>query len=336
MRIDMPGRRLDPTRMSEAARRAEAAGFDGLQVSENQHDPFIASSLAGSATETIRITTAIAVAFARSPMTVAVSANDAQLACGGRFVLGLGSQVRAHIERRFSMPWSAPAPRMAEFVAAVRAIWSSWQTGEPLEFSGEHYRHTLMTEFFDPGPNPHGNPPIWIAGVGPSMTAVAGRIADGFFAHPFTTPEYLRDVTLPALARGRERSVLTGVPEVSVQPFTVIVDDPSETDRAIAEVRRNIGFYASTPAYRPVLDHHGWAGSAEAFTAASKRREWEQVAALVTDDMVSAFAVIGQAKDVARELDRRYGSLATSLSFTTPVPPTPEQWATLRSGFARL
>lgn len=334
MRIDMPARHLLPLEVERVATAAENAGFDGLQVSENQHDPFIASALAARATTDIGLTTAIAVAFARNPMTVATSANDIHGMSAGRFTLGLGSQVRAHIERRFSMPWSAPAPRMEEFVGAVRAIWHSWASGMPLAFDGQFYRHTLMTPFFNPGPNEHGNPPIWVAGLGPAMTKVAGRVADGFFAHPFTTPAYLREVTLPALASGRRESELSTPIGIGAQPFIAVAHDFAQRNHAIQEIKRTIAFYASTPSYRPLLEFHGWEGSAEAFTAASKRQEWGEMSALVSDEMLDTLAVIGTPTEIAVELQHRFSGLATSLSFTTPVTVADEEWTELRRAFS--
>ena len=196
MKVDITAD-ADPRTFAARAREAEADGYDGLWLGETAHDPLTGCALAGQATSRISVGTGIAVAFARSPMTLAVTANDLQLTTQGRFLLGLGSQVKAHITRRFSMPWSRPAPRMREFVLAMRAIWRSWQDGEPLNFTGEFYSHTLMTPFFDPGPNPYGPPRVFLAGVGDAMTRIAGEVADGFLCHGFTTERYLRDVTLP-------------------------------------------------------------------------------------------------------------------------------------------
>jgi probable F420-dependent oxidoreductase len=203
-------------------------------------------------------------------MIVAQAANDAQLASRGRFSLGLGSQVRAHIERRFSMPWTAPAPRMREFIGAVRAIWRSWETGEKLAFEGEHYSHSLMTPMFSPGPNPHGTPDIWLAAVGPAMTRLAGEAADGFIAHAFTTPAYLERVSLPALAEGRDRGGRERT-DVVVTPFVITGSD--EAARAASEraVREQIAFYGSTPSYRGVMELHGWEDAADARCEPSRR-----------------------------------------------------------------
>src|SRR3954463_10009302 len=197
----------------EAAREIEAVGFDGMYTFEGQHDPFFPLLLAAEHTERVQLTTAVAIAFARSPMTLAQQAYELQLASHGRFNLGLGTQIKPHIEKRFSMEWSKPAARMREFVLAIRAIWSSWHEGTRLDFRGEFYTHTLMTPFFNPGPNPYGLPRIFLGGVGPRMTEVAGEVADGFMVHPFTTEKFLRESTVPALGRGlatagRDRSSL--------------------------------------------------------------------------------------------------------------------------------
>jgi probable F420-dependent oxidoreductase len=193
---------FDPSDVVAQATSAEASGYDGIWSAETSHDPFLPLMLAAEHTERIHVGTGIAVAFARNPMTLATTANDLQTASRGRFMLGLGSQIKPHIEKRFSMPWSHPAPRMRELILAIRSIWTSWSDGSRLAFRGEYYRHTLMTPMFDPGPNPYGNPSIYLAAVGSLMTEVAGEVADGLLAHAFTTERYLREVTLPALDRG--------------------------------------------------------------------------------------------------------------------------------------
>ena len=308
---------IGPLQARDAAVRAEADGYDGLFLPETKHDPFVGATLAADATQRIRVGTAIAVAFARNPMSTALLANDLQLVADGRFTLGLGSQVKPHIEKRFSMPWSQPAARMEEFVGAIRAIWASWAAGQRLAFTGEFYSHTLMTPFFDPGPNPHGEPEVWLAGVGERMTEVAGRVADGFLCHSFTTARYLREVTLPALRRGgRELGV-------AMPSFVVLGQTQSELDAAAAATRQQIAFYGSTPAYLPVLELHGWGGVAERLTAASRRGEWAQMAALVDDAMLAEFAVIGSPAEVAAQLRDRFGGLASRVSFNAPYPVDP-------------
>ena len=238
----------------DEARRHEKAGYDGLWTSESAHDPFLPLVLAAEHTGQIALGTAIAVAFARSPMQLAYTAHDLQAYSGGRFILGLGSQIKPHIERRFSMPWSHPAPRMREFIMAMRAIWSAWNDGAELSFRGDFYQHTLMTPFFSPLPAPGGAPEVFLAAVGEAMTAVAGEVADGLLVHAFSTERYLREVTLPALgsgltAAGRSRADV----EVSMLAMIATGDTEEEMARAVAGARQQIAFYGSTPAYRGVL-----------------------------------------------------------------------------------
>jgi len=271
--------------------------------------------VAAQRTERLELGTAIAVAFARNPMTVAVAANDLQALSAGRFALGLGSQVKPHITRRYSMPWSRPAARMREFVLAVRAIWASWADGEPLDFRGEFYTHTLMTPFFDPGPNPHGNPRILLAGVGPLMTEAAGEVADGLLCHAFSTERYLREVTVPALARGRAKvgRTLAGF-ELSGPALIVATDSAEEMAAGIQFVRAQIAFYGSTPAYRAVLDLHGWGELHDELNAMSRRGEWAQMPARIDDEVLHTFAVIGTPEQAVAEIHRRYGDLVTRIA----------------------
>jgi probable F420-dependent oxidoreductase len=236
------------TGVSGMAQLAETAGYDGVWSAETSHDPFFPLLLAAEHTERIELGTAIAVAFARNPMTLAATAWDLQAFSEGRFILGLGSQIKPHITKRFSMEWSHPAPRMREMVLAIRAIWDCWNNGTKLDFRGDFYTHTLMTPFFDPGPNPHGDAKVFIAGVGPLMTKVAGEVCDGFLVHPFTTDAYLREVTVPALEEGmaisgRQR----GDFEISLTAFVVSGDDEEAMARAADAARSQLAFYGSTP-----------------------------------------------------------------------------------------
>src|SRR5580692_4281103 len=291
MLIDAAAQIADnPLGIEAAAIAAEATGYDGFGVAETRHDAFVALALAARATSSITLQSGIAVAFARNPMNLAVLANDIQALSAGRFQLGLGSQVRPHIERRFSMPWSRPAARMEEFISAIRAIWSSWATGEKLAFRGTFYQHTLMTDFFNPGPNAHGNPPVFLAAVGELMTGVAGRVADGILCHSFTTESYLRERTVPALIAARGN--LDGF-AVCLPVFVVLGRDGQARAKAEAGVRAQIAFYGSTPAYRPVLELHGWGALHEQLNQLSRRQEWAEMGKLITDDVLSAFAVAG-------------------------------------------
>lgn len=308
MKVDRLEIDPDPTTVLDAARAAERSGCDGFWVAETRHDPFVALSRVAGGVD-LELGTAIAVAFARNPMSTAVLANDLQLLSGGRFHLGLGSQVQPHVTKRFGMPWSRPAARMREFVLAVRAIWHSWATGDRLRFRGEFHTHTLMTPFFDPGPNPFGNPAVWLAGVGELMTEVAGEVADGFLCHNFTTERYLREVTLPALARGRAKAGRTLAGLEVLGPSLVAHDD-----RSAADVRRQIAFYGSTPAYRKVLDLHGWGDLHEELHRLSRRGRWDEMAELVTDEVLHAFAVVGAPAEAAAEYARRYGDVVTRVA----------------------
>jgi probable F420-dependent oxidoreductase len=304
----------------ERASTAEQRRYDGLWVSEITRDPFPLLAVAATRTERIELGTAIAVAFARNPMSMAVVANDLQQYSGGRFLLGVGSQIKPHIAKRFSMPWSAPAERMREYVLAMREIWRSWATGEPLNFVGQFYTHTLMTPFFNPGPNPYGNPPIMLAGVGTRMTQVSGEVANGFFAHTFTTERYLRETTLPALRSGRAAAGeddLNGF-EISGFPFIVTGPDEKHVRAAEAATRKQIAAYGSTPAYRPVLESHGWGKVGEELNRLSKRGEWDQMGLLITDEMLHEFAIVAPPDQVAERLLARYGDVFTRTGFYTP------------------
>jgi probable F420-dependent oxidoreductase len=320
-----------PLEVEEAAARAERAGYDGFGAAETRHDVFTSLTLAARATRAITLQSSIAVAFARNPMNLAILANDLQLVSGGRFQLGLGSQVQPHIERRFAMPWSKPAARMAEFVAAVRAIWECWATGERLAFRGEFYRHTLMTPFFDPGPNPYGNPPILLAAVGERMTAVAGRAADGLLVHPLTSPDYLRERTLPILREARGGS-LDGF-QLGLSAFVVLGADEKERSVAEQAVKGQIAFYGSTPAYRPVLELHGWGELADRLNQLSRRQAWAEMTALIGDDVLDTFAVGG---DVPAGLRDRFGGTIDRISFYTPYPVADEILAGVREAVIKL
>jgi probable F420-dependent oxidoreductase len=315
MKIDTQVSRSTAADSRPAAAEAERAGYAAVWTSEVQHDPFIALALAATATERVELGTAIAVAFARSPMTTAVQANDLQLLSQGRLLLGLGSQIRAHITRRFSMPWSHPAARMREYILALRAIWDCWHDDAKLDFRGDFYSHTLMTPFFNPGPNPYGAPRVLLAGVGEAMTTVAGEVTDGFLCHGFTTERYLREVTLPALAQGR--GDLAGF-EVAGSPLVVTGRTEEEMDEARRGVREQIAFYGSTPAYRPVLELHGWGALSGELHALSRQGKWQQMGTLVDDQVLDAFAVTAEPGRVAAELLRRYGDIMTRMTLYTP------------------
>jgi probable F420-dependent oxidoreductase len=284
--------------------------------------------LAAEHTTRLRLGTAIAIAFARSPMNLANLAYGLQAISGGRFLLGLGSQVRAHIEHRFSQPWSRPAARMREIVLAVRAIFDHFEGRAELDFRGEFYRHTLMIPAFDPGPNPFGPPPIFTGGFGPRMTAVAGEVADGFFAHPFSTRKSLLEHTLPALERGlarsgRRRDEL----EIICATLVVTADREEDFERVRRAARKQLAFYGSTPAYRPTLECHGWGDLHSELNRLSKAGRWDDMAGLIEDDVLEAIAVVGPRSEIADKLRSRLAGVADGVSLTHNRAPDPEQWA---------
>ncbi len=318
----------DLTKAPARAKEAEDAGYDAIWTAETSHDPFFPLAVAAPATETITLGTSIAVAFARNPMLLANIGWDLNAASNGRFVLGLGSQIKPHITKRFSMEWSKPAARMREMILATRAIWNTWETGDKLEFRGDFYTHTIMTPFFDPGPNPAGVPRVFLAGVGPMMTAVAGEVCDGFFAHPFTTPAFLAEVTIPALDAGRAKSEQSADDfEVALPAFVVTGANEDEMAASAKAVKGQISFYGSTPAYRPVLEHHGWGDLQTELNAMSKRGEWTAMADLIDDDILNTFAVVAEPDGVAAELKLRFGSTVDRLSFNTMGTTDPELFA---------
>ncbi|HLI73087.1 MAG TPA: LLM class F420-dependent oxidoreductase [Acidimicrobiales bacterium] len=325
---------LDPSDAVETARRAEADGFDGLWCAETSHDPFLPLLLAAEHTERIQLGTGIAVAFARNPMSTAVLANDLHRYSQGRFMLGLGSQIKPHIEKRYAMPWSRPAARMREFVMAMRAIWTAWQERSKLAFRGDFYTHTLMTPMFDPGPNPYGTPRVFVAAVGERMTEVAGEVADGLLAHGFTTERYMRERSIPALERGLARGGRTRSDfEVSYPAMVITGTNEDEMRAAEVAVKAQLSFYASTPAYRPVLDIHGWGDLFGELNALSKKGQWGQMAELIHDDMLDAFAVRGEPEEIPRKVIDRYGDLVTRVSVYAPYRISRERWSKVLEGF---
>ena len=319
MLVDAPLMTTDLTDVPDAARAIEAAGYDGMYTFEGTHDAMFPLLLAAEHTERVELTTAVVIAFGRSPMTLAQSAYDLQLASHGRFKLGLGTQIKPHIEKRYSMPWSRPAARMREMVLAIRAIWSSWHEGTKLEFGGEFYTHTLMTPFFNPGPSPYGLPKIVLGGVGPRMTEVAGEVADGFMAHPFTSEKFMRETTIPALERGlaaRGRTLADF--EISFPAMAVVADTDAQLAAARDALRPRLAFYGSTPAYKIVLDAHGWGELQPELNRLSKTGGFKSMNALITDEIVDTFAVLGRTEDLGGLVRKRYGDLVQRVSFEAP------------------
>ncbi len=328
------------TNAAQSAAGLEAAGYSGAWTAETSHDPFLPLAAAAGSTSQIELGTSIAVAFARNPMLLANIGWDMQALTQGRFVLGLGSQIRPHITKRFSMQWSRPAARMREMILAVRAIWNTWETGTPLRFRGEFYKHTLMTPFFAPDSaelDGFGTPKIFLAGVGELMTEVAGEVCDGFFCHGFTTEKYLREVTIPALERGRAKAgkAMHGF-EVVGPSFVVTGNNDEEIEKAQTATRQQIAFYGSTPAYRKVLEIHGWGGLQDELNALSKQGKWVEMGGLIDDEILNTFAVVGSPQDIAPELGRRYADAISRISLHAPYKTDLERWNAVMEGIKAI
>ncbi|TDE11825.1 TIGR03617 family F420-dependent LLM class oxidoreductase [Jiangella asiatica] len=320
----LPPEALTPADVQDVARRAERLGLDALWSSENKHDAFLPLAYAAAATTRLRVGTSVAIAFSRSPMVVAQLAWDLQRMSGGRFLLGLGTQVKAHVTRRFAMPWGRPAARMRDYVTALRAIWRSFQDGTRLRHDGEFYAHTLLTPAFDPGPIDHPDIPVSIAGVNPGLTAVAGELCDGFHVHPFHSTAYLREVTMPNLARGAAAAGRgPSAVAVSASTFVVTGTDAAERDRARRAVRERLAFYASTPSYRTVLEVHGWESAGAALTQLARDGRWDDLPGLVTDEMLGQFAVEAAPDEVGATLRERYQGLLDRVAPHQPLDPRP-------------
>lgn len=305
----------DLARVGAQAASLEERGFAGAFTAETSHDPFLPLVLAAESTERMDLGTSIAVAFARNPMTLAHTARDLNEFSEGRMILGLGSQIKPHITKRFSMPWTAPAARMREFIAALEAIWDCWDTGEPLRFKGEHYTHILMTDFFNPGPASHGRPRVFLAAVGPLMVKVAAEQCSGWMVHPFTTPEHFASVALPKM-RGYMDDVNRphDEVEVSLPAFVVTGNDEDEMAASAIAIKQQIGFYGSTPAYKEVLDFHGWGDAQIELNSLTKSNRWAELADVIDDGMLETFAVVAEPGDVEDALESRYGGLVDRVS----------------------
>ena len=307
----------------KAASAIEAAGYDGLMTMENAHEPFLPLAVAATATERIELITGIAIAFARSPMVVANAGWDLQAAAPGRVVIGLGSQIKAHNERRFSVPWSAPAPRLREYVLALRAIWDCWQGKGPLDFRGEHYRFTLMTPNFVPEPLSEPPPAVTIAAVGPAMLRVAGEVCDGVRLHPFCTRAYLDQVVQPQLAEGWRRGGRAREQfEISGGGFIATGADDAAVAKMVEWVRYRVAFYASTPAYWPVLACHGLEDLGARLNRMTKDGQWHRIAGEISDDVVALFAAVGRHDQLEQTIAARFAGVSDAVfaSVATAVP----------------
>jgi probable F420-dependent oxidoreductase len=321
---------LDIAAVAGDARRAEALGYDGVLAAETKDDPYIVMALAAQATERVGLATAVAIAFPRSPMVTALSAWTLQKLSHGRFTLGLGSQVKGHIERRYGMRWSAPGPWLRDYVGALRAIWECWQNGTKLDFESEHYKLSLMVPLFAPAPIEHPQIPVELAAVNPYMCQVAGEVADGIRAHPIATPRYIAETMLPAAKKGaakagRDFAHFT----MCAMPLVATAADRTALAERIRDVRARVAFYASTPAYLLAFESEGYGEVARTLQGYARAQRWAEMADLVTDEMLDAYAVIGTYDEIAAKLRARYAPLATSLEFAIPLA-EPGDEATLR------
>ena len=319
-----PGTALNIKTVYEDAQQVEALGYDALMVEETKEDPYLVMALAAQATTSLGLGTAVAIAFPRSPTVTAMSAWKLQELSNGRFTLGLGSQVKGHIERRFGFKWSAPGPWMREYIQAVRAVWQSWQHGMPLNFMGDHYQLNLIVPLFDPGPIEHPEIPIHIAAVNAYMSEVAGEVAQGLRPHPVCTAEYIADVMLPAVKRGQsqrageEQSSPKGF-SVSIKPLIATARDEQTFLAKVKDIRARVAFYASTPAYRPAFAQHGLGELADELKVLSKAQRWEEMPAFITDEILNQYAVVGMYDEIAEKLKQRYEGLVTNVEFSIPV-----------------
>jgi probable F420-dependent oxidoreductase len=305
-------------------------------VEETKVDPFVVMALAAQATRTIALGTAVAIAFARSPAVTAMAAWNLQRLSRGRFTLGLGTQVKGHIERRFGLKWSAPGPWMRDYVQAIRAVWNAWQNRTPLNFDSAHYRLNLTVPLFDPGPIEHPRIPIHLAAVNEYMCQVAGEVADGVRPHPVCSAAYIRDVMVPAVRRGATAAGRTAVPfTISIKPLIATAADAASLAARVADVRARVAFYASTPAYRAAFAYHGLGELADELKLLSKAQRWEAMPAFITDEILHEYAVVGLFDDIADKLAARYGGIVTNAEFSIPVN-SEEDKIRLREMLARL
>ena len=311
--------------LSEAAtvsRAAEDIGFDAMWTAEAQHEPFMPLAVAATTTSRIKLGTAIALAFTRSPMVLAYTAWDLQAASHGRFILGLGTQVKGHNERRFSVKWEAPGPKLRELILALRAIWDCWQNGTKLHCTGKYYNFTLMTPFFSPGKIAHPHVPIYIAGVNPYICRLAGELCDGFHAHPLHSPKYLREAVLAQIDAGAKQAGRSRKDVViSTTAFTIMGDSKKELGEMRERIRMQIAFYASTRTYKPVLDMHGWGEVCTRLNEKTAKGDWAGMAKEITDEMIDEFAVTGSPEEMPALLKARYAGLLDRVAFYQPYHP---------------
>ncbi len=316
--------------MPALARSVEELGFDCLWTSETQHDPFLPLALAAEHTRKIELGTAIAVAFPRSPTVLAQIAWDLQAASNGRFILGLGTQVKPHIERRFGVLWESPTAKLREMILAIRALWNAWQGEGRINFRGEFYKITLMTPFFNPGPIEHPHIPIYIAGVNEKLCQLAGELCEGFHVHPFHTIKYLREVTLPNIERGLEKAGRTR-DQIQISSAIFVATNDAEKEM----VRAQISFYASTPSYLSVMAIHGWSKTGEKLSMLAARKEWAEMPQQITDEMLEQFCIFAPEADLASAIQQRYAGLLNRITLYSPFEPGQDtsKWKALAQTF---
>ena len=320
---------LDLARVIEDARLMESLGFDGLAVEETKVDPYVVMALAAAGSTRLRLTTAVAMAFPRSPTVTAMSAWSIQKLSRGRFVLGLGSQVRGHITRRFGLAYRPPGPWMRDYVRAVRAVWAAWQHRTPLAFESEHYRLSLMVPLFDPGPIEHPEIPIHLAAVNPIMCRIAGEVADGLRPHPVCTPRYIREVMLPAMWAGARAAGRAGGLAVAMKPLVCAAPDEDALARRVRDARARVAFYASTPGYRAAFEAHGLGELAAELASLSRAQRWEEMPPRIGDEVLHTYEVVGTYAEIGRRLVERYRGLVTDVEFSIPAG-TPREQGILR------
>lgn len=315
-----PDTPLDVRTISDGATLVETLGYDGLAVEECKDDPYQQLALASANTTELSLATSVAMAFPRSPTITAMSAWTLQKVSEGRLILGIGSQVRGHIRRRYGMEWSAPAPRMRDYILAMKAVWRCWQNGEPLQHDGDHYKLDLMVPLFDPGPIDHPNIPVHIAAINTNMCAVVGEVADGIRLHPVCSPKYIENVMVPAVAHGAARTQRNpNTVDWCMKPLIATAPDQVTLEQVAESVRARVGFYLSTPAYKAAFEVHGWGDHVDQAAALSREQRWEEIPALVHDEMFNTIATVGTYDEIASLLNNRFGHLIDRLEFSIPV-----------------
>lgn len=312
--------RLDLASVPAAAREVEDLGYDGMVNGEIKNDAFLPLALAATSTRRITLTTAVAIAFPRSPMVTAMIAWDLASLSKGRFILGLGPQVKGHIERRFSTPWAPPVPRLREYILSLRAIWECWQHGAPLDVQGTYYQFSLMVPLFNPGPISHPEIPIHVAAVNPGMCRLAGQLCEGVRPHPITTARYMKEVMLPAVDAGAKKAgrTLKGF-QVVISPLIAAAPTRAGLEERIRDVRARIAFYASTRTYGRVFEHEGWGALTAALHELSVQKRWDEMPGRITDEVLHEIAIVGTYDEVARMITKRYGAIATGIEFGLPL-----------------